>query len=75
MCFPERVKPFFMKFLSVCKKEDITEIRMRADSLMSVTYSGKNVVSFGGKYILMKRSLKISFQSFAKNRYIHTAKH
>lgn len=51
MCFPERVKPFFMKFLSVCKKEDITEIRMRADSLMSVTYSGKNVVSFGGREI------------------------
>lgn len=51
MCFPERVKPFFMKFLSVCEKEDITEIRMRADSLMSVTYSGKNVVSFGGREI------------------------
>lgn len=51
MCFPERVKPFFMKFLSVCDKENITEIRMRADSLMSVTYLGKNIVSFGGREI------------------------
>lgn len=52
ICFPERMKIIFSKFLGEAKREYITEIRLRRDAPMSITYAGRNICSFGGSEIV-----------------------